>query len=126
MVLVLVAAGEYLIRLATGRAARSTRGYDGFVLFGMLVAGASVTFLQAPVWRFAIALGVGSVWFGLTRAELRFRGVPRRGPRPPVDVGDPLPAFAARTSAGEPFTHAELIARAPALLVLYRGGWCPF
>lgn len=121
MLLVLVAGGEYLGRLFVRRAPRSTRGYDWVVLFGMLMAGAAVTFHHAPVWRFAVAFGVGVVWFGITRAELRFRGAGRREDK--LGVGDPLPPFRAVTSAGEPFGEQDLTARAPALLVLYRGHW---
>jgi hypothetical protein len=121
MLLVLLATVEYVVRLGVRRAARSTRGYDGFVLFGMVIAGAAVTFHHAPVWRFGVALGVGLVWFVTTRAELRFRGAGKA--QATVNVGDPLPDFSARTSAGEPFAAKDLVARAPAMLVLYRGHW---
>ena len=121
MVLVLFAVVEYGVRLQVRRAPRSTRGYDGFVLFGMLVAGAAVTFHDAPVWRFAVALGVGVGWFAITRSELRFRGVTAQPAT--VELGDPLPSFSARTTAGEPFALGDLVSRAPALVVLYRGHW---
>jgi hypothetical protein len=121
MVLVLVAVGEYTARLAIRRAPRSTLGYDGFILFGMLVAAAAVTFHGAPLWRFGVAAGAGVLWFALTRSELRFRGVQANAAK--VAVGDPLPAFSALTTSGERFTDQSLLAKAPAMLVLYRGHW---
>ena len=121
MILVLLAAGEYIVRLFTRRAPRSTRGYDGFVLFGMLIAGAAVSFHHAPMWRFGVALGAGVMWFVATRAELRFRGAGKPALEP--KVGDPLPSFTATTTAGETVSEKDLIAKAPAMLVLYRGHW---
>ena len=124
LILVLVAVVEYCLRLATRRAPRSTHGYDGLVLFGMLIAGTAVTFHQAPPWRFFTALTMGIAWFAITRAELRFRGVSRAAREAQVvKVGDPLPSFSARTRSGQPFSQADLIAAAPAVLVLYRGHW---
>jgi hypothetical protein len=121
MVLVLIAVVEYTARLATRRAPRSTLGYDGFILFGMLVASAAVTFHHAPLWRFGVAAGAGVLWFAATRSELRFRGVKLGAAK--LAVGDPLPAFSALTVGGEPFTDQSLVGKAPAMLVLYRGRW---
>lgn len=121
LVLVGVTVGEYSLRLILGRAARSTRGYDPFILFAVVVSGAAVYFHHAAFWKFGVTAGVALGWFVLTRTELRFKGGPPGSAR--AKVGDPLPAFQAKTLAGEPFGVAELQARAPALLVVYRGHW---
>ena len=42
-----------------------------------------------------------------------------------VHVGDPMPAFTALDIAGRTMTERDLVSSAPALLVLYRGWWCP-
>jgi peroxiredoxin len=43
-----------------------------------------------------------------------------------VAVGDRLDDFALRDQNGQTRTLAELTARGSAVLVFYRGGWCPF
>ncbi len=67
------------------------------------------------------AILVGALWFLVSRRELSLVGSRRLGLR----KGDPLPAFSVLTTEGKPVTERDLIARAPALLVLYRGWWCP-
>jgi peroxiredoxin len=39
--------------------------------------------------------------------------------------GDRIPSFTVLTTDGKPITEQDVAARAPALLVLYRGWWCP-
>ncbi len=44
----------------------------------------------------------------------------------PVQPGAPAPAFDARTVSGEPFHFDPAKLQKPALLIFYRGGWCPY
>ncbi len=60
--------------------------------------------------------------FASNQAELAARGVPAGA----VAVGDPLPSFALPDATGEIRTLEELTAEGPAVIVFYRGGWCPY
>jgi peroxiredoxin len=74
---------------------------------------------SGPVALLAIVAGV--TWFVVTWRELRLVGSTGLAVRP----GDAVPRFAATTVEGAPFTDGDLVSDAPALLVLYRGWWCP-
>jgi peroxiredoxin len=67
------------------------------------------------------AVLLAGAWFLVSRRELRLAG--SRDLR--LRKGDRLPAFTVRTTDGKAATEQDLIAGAPALLVLYRGWWCP-
>lgn len=48
-------------------------------------------------------------------------------PRPePIGLGDTVPDVTLRTIDGEELKLRELLAEQPAVLVFYRGGWCPY
>ena len=64
---------------------------------------------------------LGGVWFLFTRHELKLVGSKQLRLR----KGDRVPAFTLLTTDGRQFTEQDLIAKAPALLELYRGWWCP-
>jgi peroxiredoxin len=68
-----------------------------------------------------IVLALGVAWFAVLWHELSIRGSNAMK----VRVGDSLPAFHSLTTDGRVITQVELTAAAPALLVLYRGWWCP-
>lgn len=85
----------------------------GLALVGLVVGDTGL-----PAW---IAIGLGLAWFPLTRRELTLVGSEHLTLR----VGDRLPDFAALRTDGTPITDQDVVARAPALLVLYRGWWCP-
>ena len=44
----------------------------------------------------------------------------------PILLGSKLPDVALRTVEGKPTTLARQVAGKPAILVFYRGGWCPY
>ena len=44
----------------------------------------------------------------------------------PILLGSRLPDVALRTVDGQPTTLAKQVAGQPAILVFYRGGWCPY
>lgn len=44
----------------------------------------------------------------------------------PLQPGAAAPAFDVRTATGEPFHFAPKSLRKPAVLIFYRGGWCPY
>jgi peroxiredoxin len=60
--------------------------------------------------------------FSRNSQQLRARGVPAGT----VKVGDTLPSFTLRNAVGERVSLDDLVATGPAVLVFYRGGWCPY
>lgn len=44
----------------------------------------------------------------------------------PLQVGAAAPAFEVHTATGEPFHFDPTSLRKPAVLIFYRGGWCPY
>jgi peroxiredoxin len=85
----------------------------GFATVGLLVGDPVL-----PAW---IAIGLGLAWFPLTRRELTLYGSERLAIKP----GDRLPSFAALRPDGTALNDQEVVGHAPALLILYRGWWCP-
>jgi peroxiredoxin len=94
--------------------------FDAVILVGVILAvvGIATGDRGLPAW---IAIGLGVAWFPVSRRELTLVGSERLT----VRAGDPLPTFAAQRVNGSPITDRHVVARAPALLVLYRGWWCP-
>jgi peroxiredoxin len=43
-----------------------------------------------------------------------------------VQVGDTLGSFTLRNAVGKPVSLEDLVATGPAVVVFYRGGWCPY
>src|ERR1700752_3315418 len=60
--------------------------------------------------------------FESDQAALAAAGVPARA----VSVGDTLAPFALSDATGQTRTMEELTAGGPAVIVFYRGGWCPY
>lgn len=67
----------------------------------------------------AVILGIA--WFPILRHELKLTGSKHLKLR----VGDRIPVMSLLTSKSELVTEHDLIAKAPTLLLLYRGWWCP-
>lgn len=44
----------------------------------------------------------------------------------PLLVGSKIPQLELKTSEGQPFDLNQSISQKPALLIFYRGGWCPY
>ena len=65
--------------------------------------------------------GVAEI-FARDRAVKRERG----NPTDAVTAGDLLQDFTLPDASGEHVSLSELVADGPAVLVFYRGGWCPF
>ena len=99
--------------------------YRTWIFHGVVAAGMAVALLgwlidgRSPIPLLAIILGVA--WFLVARRELRLVGSSRLA----VRRGDPVPTFTASTTDGSRITEQDLVAKAPTLLVLYRGWWCP-
>lgn len=53
--------------------------------------------------------------------QMRQKGVPSGT----VAVGDRLESFILSDATGAPVTLEDLVADGPAVIVFYRGGWCP-
>jgi peroxiredoxin len=60
--------------------------------------------------------------FGSDQAALAAAGIPADA----VSVGDTLAPFALPDATGQIRTLEELTAEGPAVVVFYRGGWCPY
>jgi len=43
-----------------------------------------------------------------------------------VSVGDTLPSFTLSDASGSPVSLDQLVEAGPAVIVFYRGGWCPY
>jgi peroxiredoxin len=94
--------------------------FHGIVATGMALAVAGWV-AGGSILIALFVCGFGVLWFVVALRELRLVGSKRLAIRP----GDPMPAFTASTTDGRRVTERDLIASAPALLVLYRGWWCP-
>jgi peroxiredoxin len=99
--------------------------YRTWVFHAAVLAGMSLAFIGLAVGSTpllaVLALGLGFAWFVVTRRELGLHGSGALR----VRVGDRMPVFSALTTNGQSFTQSDLTEAAPALLVLYRGWWCP-
>jgi peroxiredoxin len=60
--------------------------------------------------------------FASDQAALAAGGIPTGA----VAVGDKLAAFTLLDATGQPRTRDELTVDGPAVIVFYRGGWCPY
>ena len=98
----------------------STWVFHAVILVGIALAVIGLA-LGDPWLPALIAIGLGLAWFPLTRRELTLVGSARLT----LGAGDRLPGFTALRPDGTPITDHDVVARAPALLVLYRGWWCP-
>jgi peroxiredoxin len=105
----------FLLRLLLRRAI-PTRLPDLGVLLGAALAVASL-FTGAPSLLAASAALVAVIWFVATRKEL---GLPDATLR--ISPGQRLPVVTLRSPDGAPVSELPR----PALVVLYRGWWCPF
>jgi peroxiredoxin len=47
-------------------------------------------------------------------------------PADAIAVGDSLPSFSLDDASGDPVTLDQLVESGPAVIVFYRGGWCPY
>src|SRR5262245_6187869 len=119
--LVVLGYGSYLAMLFALRTfTYRTWLFDAVVLVGTVLAlgGLAIGNGGPPAW---IAVALGLAWYPVTRHELTLVGSERLTLR----VGDRLPGFTAALADGTPITDGDMLAKAPALLVLYRGWWCP-
>jgi peroxiredoxin len=115
------AIGGFLVTLAIRRT-QPLWWFDLAVVVGTLVALRG-WYLDGGSVRLAAGAAVAALgWFVSTRVELT---LPNPGALR-VKVGDRMPEFTAATTAGGTLGAGDLIAHAPALLVLYRGWWCPY
>jgi peroxiredoxin len=60
--------------------------------------------------------------FSRNSQQLHARGIPGGV----VKVGDALAPFTLYNAVGKPVSLGDLVATGPAVLVFYRGGWCPY
>jgi len=64
---------------------------------------------------------VAAVFDGNAR-QMGLQGIPGAS----IKVGDKLDSFTLRNAIAKPVTLDELVAAGPAVIVFYRGGWCPY
>ncbi len=72
-------------------------------------------------WAAGTAILLGVAWFPVIRRELTLVGSQQLR----LHKGDRIPAFSLLGIDGRPVTEQDLMAKAPTLLALYRGWWCP-
>jgi peroxiredoxin len=119
--LVLLTVTSYLVLLfVIHNFTYKTWMFDGVVSLGVILAGVGLA-AEGPAAATVFAVAIGLAWFVLTRRELALKGSDRLRVRP----GDRLPEFRLLTTDRQVVTDQDLVANAPALLVLYRGWWCP-
>lgn len=94
--------------------------FDVIVVAGMALAIIGWAISDSRVMALTTVF-LGGFWFLFTRHELRLVGSQRLKLR----KGDRIPAFTLLTTDGKQVTEQDLIAKAPVLLELYRGWWCP-
>ncbi|MFC9919485.1 peroxiredoxin family protein [Agromyces binzhouensis] len=99
--------------------------YRFWVVHVLVAAGAVAAIagwvLGGPAVIAIIAIVFAIGWFVLTTVENRIPGSRRLA----VGPGDLLPPLRLTTVDGRTVDDREIIGRAPALLVFYRGWWCP-
>jgi len=85
------------------------------------VLSAAAVYRYGEAWNPYLAAGIGVLvgWM----VYVRWYSVQRDAPDAPVP-GQPLPAFSLEDPNGETIDSTELAGR-PAVLVFYRGSWCP-
>jgi hypothetical protein len=117
LALVAVAQLAFLTTLVRRRT-RRTSYFHAAVVAGIALAAGGALARSGPMWGLWAALAAGAAWFAITWREL---GLAKGGLR--VKAGERLPAFTALTTTNAPVGSDEVLARAPALIVLYRGWW---
>src|SRR5262245_47370356 len=117
--IVVVAQAAYLVTIGLRRTL-PTRIFDVLVLAGFAIA-LTGAFFGDDRWPTMAAGAMTLVWLAITRNELR---LPR--PQPKLKVGDRLPELTLLTTSKGPLSTLHIIERAPAMIVLYRGWWCPY
>ncbi len=63
---------------------------------------------------------------GSTDAAQQASAAPRDAPTRRLDVGDPMPRVVLRAEDGGPADLATAFADGPTVVIIYRGGWCPY
>jgi peroxiredoxin len=121
MSLVVLGYGAYLAMLfVLRRFTYRTWLFHAVILAGICLALVGLAGGESGLQAW-IAILLGVAWFPLTRRELTLVGSARLT----IQTGDRIPEFAALRPDGTSITEQDVVARAPALLVLYRGWWCP-
>jgi peroxiredoxin len=73
----------------------------------------------------AIAFGLAILgWFGFLMYAYWYSSYGGRQPSAKIKIGSPLPSFTVKNASGATVTLAQLTDR-PAVLIFYRGNWCP-
>jgi peroxiredoxin len=121
LIVVVLGYGAYLAMLfVLRRFTYRTWLFHAVILVGSVLAALGLV-LGEPAVRAWIAIALGVAWLPVTRRELTLVGSERLR----IKVGDPIPHFDAVRADGTAVTDRDVVARAPALLLLYRGWWCP-
>ena len=119
--LVLLAVASYLVLLfVIHDFTYRTWLFDVVVALGVILSGVGLVTGGSVAGTVGAAIS-GVAWFVMTRRERALKGSDRLK----VRRGDRLPQFSLLTTDRQVVTDQDVIAKAPALLVLYRGWWCP-
>jgi peroxiredoxin len=109
----------FMLYLALAGVSRTSR-YMPIQLLSAVVGSALVLYQFVP-WPAFYALGLGLV--GVNGYIFWYSQLGRPA-TPDLQLGAPLPAFSLKDSQGETVTQQNLLGK-PALLMFYRGNWCP-
>ena len=114
----------FMAWLASGRAARTSASLPNLLMAGVIGVCLSLSgvFVQGAGLSLAVIYAFAS--FGGTLLYIFWYSRLGRERSPLLSVGQTLPDFSLEDLEGRPFASAELRGR-PALLLFYRGNWCP-
>jgi peroxiredoxin len=121
MLVVLLGAVSYLILLFVIHGFTYRTWVFHVVVIAGLLLGAVGWLAGGSVFVALFTAALSLAWFVLVWSELGIRGSDHLKLRP----GDPIPAFSLLTTHGVEVTERDVVADGPALLVFYRGWWCP-
>lgn len=111
----------YLMLIGTARTSARLPWLTALALTGLLLS-VLVTMQSAdPQWRSVAVAATGVL---ILIIYVYWYSSFERQPRKSLAVGEPLPEFSVVAADGTRVTSADLT-RAPAVLLFYRGNWCP-
>ena len=109
----------FVFAASVARTSRNLWWVTGFVALGAAVAWAGLLQGESP-WPGLLSLGVLAGWLAYVFWYSRFPGRESEVLR----VGRKVPAFELEDAVGEAVASDSLLGR-PAVLIFYRGNWCP-
>ncbi len=111
--------------MVTRSVSRTSAGFPAVWLpsvLGLVLAGLSLTGIAGSgSW---LALGLAAFGVACTRGYIHWYSIFGRTPSAVLAVGQPLPEFSLENAAGVSVSSKSFLG-SPAVLMFYRGNWCP-